>query len=284
MGSSSIQSIWQQSTQNWSTRAQEILAEGLKPSTLKHYDALWIRFLKYCDEKNLSALPMLEKTVVNFHAQITIGLKRPYGTVNQAYSAIRQAHLVAKRSDPTESHLIRIFKSGVSNSLTLVPQKKATPVKIEPICKLFMNYDNERLPQDLLRKKSLALCSFVCMLRPSDASLLMKKNIFFHPMCDYMDICLLGFKTDGQAIGEVFRIWKSSIAKLCPVRTLLCYVKRFWEASDDRIYPITAQHISVLLKEVIQAAGLDSSVITAWSFCSKHHRWCYKWYQEWSSP
>jgi hypothetical protein len=269
MGSSSIQSIWQQSTTNWSTRAKEILAEGLKPTTLKHYEAMWKRFLKYCEERNLHALPASEKTVVDFLAHITIGLNRPYGTVNQACSAIRQAHLAANGSDPTSSHLIKIFKSGVSNSLTLVPQKKATPVDIKPICNLFLTWkDNDKLPADLLRKKSLALCSFAGMLRPSDAARLLRKNIFFSPTLNYMDICLLGFKTDGQAKGEVFRIWKSSVKKLCPVQAIYYYIKKYWDSEDERIYPVGAQRISTLLKEVINAAGLDSSVITARSFRS----------------
>ncbi len=114
--------------------------------------------------------------------------------------------------DLTDSHLIKIFKSGVSNTFTVVAQKKAIPVNIEPICNLFLNWkDNEILSEDLLRKKSLALCSFVGMLRPSDASLLVKCNIFFLTSLEYMDICLLGFKTGGQANGEVFRVWHSSV-------------------------------------------------------------------------
>jgi hypothetical protein len=270
MGSSGIQSIWRQSTENWSSRAQEILAQGLKPSTLKHYDAFWSRFLKYCELNNLNSLPATEKTVVDFLADITVGLKRPYGTVNQACAAIRQAHLAAKESDPTDSHLIRIFKSGVSNKLTLVAQKKATPVDPTALCNLFLAWDdNESLSFEAMRMKSLALCSFVGMFRPSDAALLEKDKIYFNSDLSYMDMCLLGFKTDGQANGEVFRIWKSSTAKLCPVRALHCYIEQYCNSSEEvRVYPISSQRISNILKMVIKEAGMDSSVITARSFRS----------------
>ena len=81
-----------------------------------------------------------------------------------------------------------------------------------------------------------------------------------------MDICLLGFKTDGQAKGETFRIWKSTVRKLCPVLALHYYIEQYVE--EDRIFPISAQCISKILKSVIEEAGLDSSVITACSFRS----------------
>ena len=51
-------------------------------------------------------MPALEKTVVDFLVDITIGLKRLAGTDNQACSAIRQAHLTVKMFDLTDLHLI----------------------------------------------------------------------------------------------------------------------------------------------------------------------------------
>ena len=66
--------------------------------------------------------------------------------------------------------------------------------------------NNEKLLEDLLYKKSLALCVFVEMLRPSGAVLLLKKNLYFFLTLNYVDMCLLEFKMDGQANDEVFYI------------------------------------------------------------------------------
>ena len=83
-------------------------------------------------------------------------LNHSYETVNQACSAIRQVHLAANMDDPTAFHLMKIFKSGVANTLTA--QKKATPVDIEPICKLFLSWrENDRMPADYLQKKVFLL-------------------------------------------------------------------------------------------------------------------------------
>jgi hypothetical protein len=267
--SSSIQGIWKESTQDWSNEAQSILSRGLRPTTLKHYNALWKRFLKYCEENNLSSLPAEEKTVVDFLCQITTSLSRPVGTVNQAIAAIRQAHLAKNLADPSDSHLVKIFRNGIANARTTRAQKKATPIDVNALTKLFLSWEeNEDLSQEKLRQKSLALCSLVGMFRPSEGALLQKDKIYFHEDLEWMEICMLGFKTDGQALSETIRIWKSSVNKLCPVQALHLYIERFVRSEQLRIFPLSPQRISTILKSVITAAGMDGSVITGRSFRS----------------
>ena len=57
------------------------------------------------------------------------------------------------------------------------------------------------------------------MLRPSDAALLRRSQVVFDEHNRFCEICLLGFKTDGQALGETVRIPAASVPKLCPHTT-----------------------------------------------------------------
>ncbi len=267
MGSSSLQDIWKDSTADWSEDAQGILAKGLKNSTLRHYNYGWQRFKKYCEESNLSYLPASAKTVVEFLTKITKPSQRPSGLVAQICASISHAHLGANLADPTQTHLIRLFRKGITNSRTRRAAKKATPIDPKPIRDLFSGWrENNKLSDNDLRMKALALCTFVGMMRPGEGGILRKSFISFGDNLEYMDICLLGFKTDKQANGETFRIWKCSEEKLCPVLSLFDYIKRV-KGEDDRIFPLSADRISTILKEVIKKAGLDS-VYTARSFRS----------------
>lgn len=217
MGGSSIQSIWSNATKDWSQESQELLKRGFRDSTLKHYNAWWKRFVKFCNEENLMALPAKENTVAEFLETITRTSARPSGSINQACAAISQAHKASNLDDPTTSNIIHILRQGIVNARTTRAQKKATPVDPQLLCSLFLSWDdNENLSDSDLRRKSLALCVFVGMMRPSDGGLLKQSQIYFDSELEFMDICLLGFKSDGQANGETFRIWKSSVDKLMP--------------------------------------------------------------------
>jgi integrase len=269
VGSSGLQSIWRESAQNWSETAQEILTHGLRPATIKHYNAYWKRFKAFCEKNGDTALPANERTLVDFICEITTNLSRPGGTVNEVFAAIRQAHLAANHPDPTSSHLLKLFRSGIINTRTKRAQKKATPVETEPLCNLFRRWpDNDLLPLIQLRKKALALCAFIGMMRPGEPALMEKSKIQFAEDLEWMDVCYLGFKTDGQANGETSRIWNSSEKKLCPVRALYDYIQRVNEPEEDKIFTIGYQRIANILKEVIKEAGMDSKVITARSFRS----------------
>jgi hypothetical protein len=50
---SSIQSVWRQHTQDWSSEAQSLAMQGLKPSTLANYNAYVRRFQDFCKERNV---------------------------------------------------------------------------------------------------------------------------------------------------------------------------------------------------------------------------------------
>ncbi len=128
--------------------------------------------------------------------KIVEGLERPFDTVNQAAAAIRQAHLAAKLPDPTSSHLIKIFKSGIARSLTTRPSKTATPVDAEKIQDLFLSWsENEDLDEKKLRSKAMALIALAAMLRPMEITLIKRKLIKFRLQLEWIEICLLGFKT-----------------------------------------------------------------------------------------
>ena len=105
------------------------------------------------------------------------------------------------------------------------------------------------------------------MMRPSDAALLKKSQIDFAKDLSYMDICLLGFKTDGLANGETCRIQGCSVPKICPVCAMHQYIlHNSTPAQSDSVFGVGAQRISRLLAGVIKKAGLDTDIFTARCF------------------
>ena len=100
--------------------------------------------------------------------------------VNQVCTAISMAHRAANLENPTNTDLMMMFKKGLINIRTKRAQKKATPVDQEKLNELFLNWeDNGNLSNEDLRRKALALCSFVGMLHPSDSCKMKQSELFF---------------------------------------------------------------------------------------------------------
>ncbi len=74
-------------------------------------------------------------------------------------------------------------------------------------------------------------------------------------------------KTDGHAKGATIKMHAANDEKLCPVRTLDAYIRRYLSDGEDKIFDLNPQTISNILKSVIKDAGMDSA-ITARSFRS----------------
>ncbi len=157
MGSSSLQDIWKDSTSDWSEDAQGILAKGLKESTLTHYNYGWQRFKKYCEELDLPYLPASAKTVVEFLTKITEPSQRPGGLVAQICASISHAHLGANLVDPTQAHLVRLFRKGITNSRTRSAAKKATPIDLKPIRDLFLGWQENKKLSDKFENESAGI-------------------------------------------------------------------------------------------------------------------------------
>jgi hypothetical protein len=106
-------------------------------------------------------------------------------------------------------------------------QKKITLLNSTPLKKIFSFWKlNEKLSDINLRRKVLALCTFVGMFRLKDVSLLKQVDIYFSLNLEWVDFYLLDFKTNGQHKGETFCIWSVSVNKLCSVLALYKYMQR----------------------------------------------------------
>ena len=159
MASSSIQSIWRKSAEDWSQETQKILQYGLKPTTIKHYNAWWKRFTAFCQQEGQNFLPAQGNTVADFLEHVTRSTAKPGGSVNQACAAIGIAHRAAKLEDLTNTNLMLMFRKGLINIHTKRVQKKATPINQNLLNELFLKWeDNEKLSDTDLRRKALALC------------------------------------------------------------------------------------------------------------------------------
>jgi hypothetical protein len=136
-----------------------------------------------------------------------------------------------------------------------------------PLKRLFTSWkSNEKLSDIDLRRKALALCAFMGMFRPKDASLLKQVDIHFGPNLEWVDSCLLGFKTDGQYRGETFCIWSASVSKLCSVLVLYEHMQR--TSRRELVFEFDPKQISTILKSVIIDAGVNVTVFTARTFKS----------------
>jgi integrase len=279
----SIQDFWRHASKDWTQSSQEILVAGLKnPRGYNHYLK---KYLDFCAEKNQYAVPGEVKTVADFLDTITRSSDRPESIIKQARAAIATVHRDLHLENPTESPLLARFVNALILQRTKRPMKSATPVPIVPILDEMVTWEEtSELPIELLRAKALVLLCFVAMQRPSDAAGLRRHHINFIQKEEgtvAVKICMLGFKTDGLARGEEVTIWKCSVERVCPVRSLQFYLdKSGWPGmpADSHVFlslkkgqlhkAVGAQRVSRILSGIVQKAGLDASVFTGRTFRS----------------
>ena len=147
--------------------------------------------------------------------------------VADACTTISQAHCVLNLPDLTTSRLISMFWKGIIKACTSCAVKKATPISAVALSQFFLSWPkNFQLPWKNLRLKALALVSFCFMLHPSNAAFLRKSQIVFDNLNWFCKICLLGFKTNGQARGNSLYLFHFC-AKTLPSSFFLDVFKSF---------------------------------------------------------
>ena len=142
-----------------------------------------------------------------------------------------------------------------------------------------------------LRDRTILLLALCCMSRPSDLS----KNVVTRPRLifgehkpnqdgsvdKYVDIVMLGTKTDTKMDGRKVRVYEVSLAERCPIRHLRAYLQRtmdralrFKTIHNEQVplflttesyarsvkeeRGLTADTIASILKHILDLAGIKS--------------------------
>jgi site-specific recombinase XerD len=144
-------------------RAQDYAGRAKSAATIRAYAAGWRDFLRFCEQRGVSALPASDQTVAAYLADMADRGART-ATIARRLVVISQAHKAADLPSPTGSSLVRRTHAGVRRTLGTAQQGKA-PALVDEL-KLML----EKLPGTRvgLRDRALLLLGFAGAFRRSE--------------------------------------------------------------------------------------------------------------------
>jgi len=227
------------------------------------YTSDWKKFVSFCDDMGVSALPATEETITMFCAQMyESGYKR--ATILRHYNTILAAHrLKGFKMDYLPS--LNTFIKGMKRDRG-AKQSGKKAIEIELLLQLvdLIPKDNSLVSK---RDKFLLLFSFSSSRRRSELSSLDIEHIKLQE--DGLVVFITKSKTDQEGKGESLLIPYGQNTFTCPVQAYLEWIDVAEIRSGPLFRPITKMgrplpkrlsgaSISTIVKKYIQLAGLES--------------------------
>jgi len=262
---------------------------ALSESTRKNYATDWAHFCKWCKKNSLPFLPAPPGVVAGYIAERasnpaipeepppaadekpTRGRKHsPHGvsaaTITGDLAAISYAHKRAGHVSPTLDPIVKDVIKGIRRKLKVAPVKKA-PIAIGTLADFLDSFG--QTPTGL-RNRALLLLGFSGAFRRSEVVAIRFEHIEFVDRATVPGVALFmpSSKTDQEGRGDVITIEYGSKEKTCPVRALKNWltvsgissgpvfraIKRNGALGDR---PLCDKMVALLVKDLVQAAGLD---------------------------
>ena len=294
----SLEGIWKNKLESMSWPQQAIVRFNFNwaPTTLSSYNNIVCKLSDYCSYQNIVFPPTEASHVAGFLVELTNNSDRPRSILKSAsaaftclYDGLNMSDInpVSKNSD------LRRLSNALVKTGTVLPRSKTPVMPVKPLNDLFLSWDvNSALNIKQLRQKSLALLAISLMLRPSDVAprskkysletnsmetMLFKVNqIQFHEDGS-ATLMLHGIKNDYMRDGFQIELDKNEAQKLDPVSVIREYINRTSpqrSSDEDAVFlslnapykPVSSTTVAKILNEVIDMAGLDSSLYTAKCF------------------
>ena len=118
----------------------EFINQGIAPSTARMYNSAQSRFIKFCNDYNLSPLPLSENTVYLFISYL-FNQKLTYSTMKTYLSGIRHLSIAAGLGDPHFHAMARLHYAlqvvRRSLSATSTCSKPHLPITPVLLCRLW---------------------------------------------------------------------------------------------------------------------------------------------------
>jgi integrase len=251
--------------------ARSYAAQAKSEATRRAYRASWGRFVAWCDERGLSALPADPGTVALYLSHLADSGKK-LATIQKALAALVEAQRAAGFPSPREDARVREVMKGIRRSLGVAPAQKDP---ISPTELRAMVRSRPATPQGL-RDRALLLLGFAGAFRRSELVGLDVDDVTWGD--DGLTVTLRRSKTDQEGEGRKVGIPFGSTPQTCPVRMLKGWLEAAGHTEGPLFRPARGRGVGVtrlsdkavarLVKRAAEAAGLDPARLSGHSLRS----------------
>ena len=185
-------------------------------STRRAYRSDFDAFRKWCEARNLSALPATPPTLAAFIAtEAKRGIR--VSSLERRLCGIRYAHLLAGHPPPNQSEAVKATFRGVRRKIGSAPKRK------EPITAECIRAMVKQAPNNIfgLRDRALLLLGFAGAFRRSELVGLDISDLKEKP--GGLLVHIRGSKTDQERMGQIIGIARGKQA--CPLKALRAWLE-----------------------------------------------------------
>jgi integrase len=251
--------------------ARSYAAQAKSEATRRAYRASWGRFVAWCDERGLQALPAEPGTLALYLSHLADS-GRKLATIQKALAALVEAQRAAGFPSPREDARVREVLKGIRRTLGVAPAQKA------PISPSELRAMVQSRPETLqgLRDRVLLLLGFSGAFRRSELVSLDIDDL--KDDNDGLTVILRRSKTDQEGEGRKVGIPYGSGPQTCPVRTLRAWIEAAELTEGPVFRPVKGSTVGAarlsdkavarLVKRAAEAAGLEPSRLSGHSLRS----------------
>ena len=236
-------------------------------STRRAYRSDFEAFRKWCEARNLSALPAMPNTLAAFIAtEAKRGIK--VSSLERRLCGIRYAHLLAGHSPPNQSEAVKATFRGVRRTIGSAAKRKE-PITAERIRAMVRHAPNNLFG---LRDRALMLLGFAGAFRRSELVGLDVSDFKETPAG--LQVHIRHSKTDQEHLGQIIGIPRGNAE--CPVNAVKAWLKasgiargpmfrsisKAGRVSDRRL---ADRMVAELVKFYAKKIGLDPTSVSAHS-------------------
>jgi site-specific recombinase XerD len=189
---------------NMNITAKNILMETIikidgayAPATIRAYKSNFERFIEFCDQEKIIALPANQETVASYIRNISNG-KLKSASIRIAVASISAIHRLNEYSDPTSHPSVKIELRRMHRNLGR-ESKQALGINAELLRKMINTTDSSLKG---LRDKALLLTAYDSMCRRSELVSLQIDDAIIDNKNKIFKIKLRRSKTDQDSIGR----------------------------------------------------------------------------------
>lgn len=254
--------------------AVEYLRAARAPNTRRAYAAALADFIDFQDHAGRPALPASPAAVAAYLANLAKH-GAAVATIEQRHAAISAAHRTAGMIDPADAEAVALVMAGIRRKHAAPPDKRAPigPAQLESLLAAIQ----AQQPAAALRNRALILLGFAGAFRRSELVALNRGDLNFTD--SGLAVKVRRSKTDQTGRGMTKQIPSLPGSQLDPAAAVRAWLDfagwrpgplfvRLAGTGAPAATRLTAQSVSLIIKDAARAAGLDPDHLAAHSLRS----------------
>ena len=252
----------------------EIVSSAWSDNTLATRNSQWGRYLKFCADNHLTALPAVSSTVARF--LVYLGRSVKYNTINNYLSAIVVLHkFYDYPADFRGSFYVQLALRGLKAKLGATPNQMV-PLSPEQLLAAYRCIDTDNV--DNLTMWAALIFSFRTLLRKSNLvpdsignskHVVLRKHVTFEKWGMMVNVHSTKTLQCRERVLKV-PVYYSGGSPLCAVTLLRqhwAFIPGHWDSAvflkhhNGEIVPILYNELLAFLKRTVKVIGLDPEVV-----------------------